>query len=218
MSLVRIEPIIASAAVTTCETTREPSHSSGKTMTVQVHSFDNVSGEKNTTYWKNPDRHFYLKPQCGCFLSPFKSAQQWIVWSCDNSLFTPPSDDMRLCSGQAFCLPPVSTLVFLAITPPSSCTSHSKHATFVRLNQTTSHSCLFVTYLKQLEATDSRKALLGPPPHQVRLSASRKVYFIPVRFAEWSSVYPICWGIFMIYKNAVNFRSSTHSGLACLYI
>lgn len=41
-SLVRAEPIIASAAVTTCYTTREPSHSPGKTMTVQVHSFHSV--------------------------------------------------------------------------------------------------------------------------------------------------------------------------------
>lgn len=52
MSLVRIEPIIASAAVTTSETTREPPYGSGKTMTVQVHGFGDVTGEKNTAYRK----------------------------------------------------------------------------------------------------------------------------------------------------------------------
>lgn len=153
--------------------------------------------ERKTLLTENIDRHFYLKSERGCFLSFFKSLKQWIGRSCDNSLFTPPSDYMRLCSGQAFCLPPVSTLVFLAIT-------HSrlilKHETCVCLHQTASHPCLFVTYSKQLEATDSHQALQGLQWHHVCLSEIPKVFFMPVLLTEWSSVYPICWGVLRIYK------------------
>lgn len=77
-------------------------------MTAQVHNLNNFAGEKNTTY---------RNPRVDVFLPRFKLVQQQTVWSCDDSLFTPPKNFMRLCPGQAFCLPPVCTLIFFLPLP-----------------------------------------------------------------------------------------------------
>ncbi len=218
MSLVRIEPIIASAAVTTRWTTREPSHSSTKTMTVQVHSFNNVSGEKNITFWKYRQT-FLFEGRMWMFPLPLQVGETMnsrgaVITVCLLLRATLWGYSQDRPSFFLQTLP----LFFLPSLFPPLADLIPKHESFVCLHQTSSHSCLFVTYLKQLEATASHKALQGPSWHHVCLSASPKVYFIPARLTEWSSVYPMCWGIFMIYKNAINFWSGTQFGLASLYV
>lgn len=107
MGLVRVEPIIASAAVTV--TTREPLYKSGNSVTEQVRTFGHIRGEEKGLLRRT---FLFVAVVWAFWLSGLNSEKRGPVRSCDNSLFTSPSEYMRLCSGQTFCFTPVCTRVF----------------------------------------------------------------------------------------------------------
>ena len=220
MSLVRIEPIIASAAVTTRRTTWEPSRSSGgknnDTAGARLRQSSRREKHHLEEMWQTLAFEGRICGCCLCLLKPVKNNEEFraVITVC--LLLRATGWGLR--SGQAFRLPPDSWPCF-------SCPSFllaafpQEHASFVWSQRTTSRSCLFVPSLKQLEATDSHEAPRGPSWHHVCLPRNPpEVYFLPARLADSSSVYPICRGVSIIYENAIDSRSSSRFGTSSLYV
>lgn len=124
---MRIEPLIASAAVTT--------HGLNHTgVLVQLcNNYDCADAQLQRCLErekhhlqikkKKTDRCFHLKPRLWMF--PF-TFQVRIVQSFDESLLPPPSKYMWINAGRVFCLPSVSTPVFTALLfffKPAVCTT-----------------------------------------------------------------------------------------------
>lgn len=146
MSLVRIEPIIASAAVTTRRTTREPSHSPGKNNdTAGARLRQRSLREKHylEEMWQTFtfEARMWTRGCCLCLLKPVKNNEEFravitvclLLWAAGRGLR----------SGQAF--PSSSRLVALFFALPLLLAAFPhEHESCVCLHRTTSRSCFIL--------------------------------------------------------------------------
>lgn len=196
-------------------------------MTEQVHNLNNSAGEKNTTYRKKKQRRqtFLFETRVWMFSIPLQVGtttngleMRWQFVCSAEELYGVMSRTALLscsslhpyfsCHRPSFLLQFLFQMMFFW--------SSSKEC-FVHQHQT-SHACWFVTHSnswKPQNPTRLSRVHLGIMSVSLK---SHEVCFIPAWFTEWSSVYPIWRGIFMIYKNAIKIWRSAHFGLASLYV